>query len=36
MVKKKSNNYRKIKAWDEDNFEMSSLNIKIRFIKFIE
>ncbi|MGO5067440.1 transposase, partial [Clostridium sp. LCP25S3_F8] len=36
IVKKKSNNYRKIKAWDEDNFEMSSLNIKIRFIKFIE
>lgn len=36
IVKKKSNNYIKIKAWDEDNFEMSDSNIKVRFIKFIE
>jgi len=35
-VKKKSNNYRKIKAWDEDNFEMTGLDIKLRFVKFIE
>jgi hypothetical protein len=36
IVKKKSNNYTKIKAWDEDNFEFSNSNIKVRFIKFIE
>lgn len=36
IVKEKSNNYRKIKAWDEDNFEMSDSDIKVRFIKFIE
>ncbi|MEG6568855.1 transposase [Thermoanaerobacterium thermosaccharolyticum] len=35
-VKKKSNNYIKIKAWDEDNFQMPSLDIEVRFIKFIE
>ena len=35
-VNKKSHNYIKIKAWDEDNFEMPDLEIKVRFIKFIE
>ena len=35
-VRKKSDNYTKVKAWDEDNFEMSGSNIKVRFIKFIE
>lgn len=35
-VKKNSNNYRKIRAWDEDNFEMSDSGVKVRFIKFIE
>lgn len=35
-VNKRNNQYRKIKAWDEDNFEMSNLDIKVRFIKFIE
>ncbi len=36
IVKGKSNKYTKIKAWDEDNFEMSDTNIKVRFLKFIE
>ncbi|SUY47060.1 transposase family protein [Clostridium putrefaciens] len=36
VVNRKSNNYIKIKAWDEDNFEMSNSEIKVRFIKFIE
>ncbi|OAT83470.1 transposase [Desulfotomaculum copahuensis] len=35
-VKKKSNNYIKIKAWDEDNFQMPNSDIEVRFIKFIE
>ena len=35
-VKRKSNNYSIIKAWDEDNFEMPASDIKVRFIKFIE
>lgn len=35
-VKKKSNNYIKVKAWDEDNIEMADSTIKIRFLKFIE
>lgn len=35
-VKKNNTNYRKIKAWDEDNFEMSDSDIKVRFIKFTE
>ncbi len=35
-VNKKSDNYIKIKAWDEDNFEMHDSEIKVRFIKFIE
>jgi len=36
VVNRKSNNYIKIKAWDEDNFEMSNSEIKVRFIRFIE
>ena len=36
VVNRKSNNYIKIKAWDEENFEMSNSEIKVRFIKFIE
>ncbi|WP_396276535.1 transposase [Haloimpatiens lingqiaonensis] len=35
-VNKKNKNYLKIKAWDEDNFEMADSEIKVRFIKFIE
>ncbi|MGF7430738.1 transposase [Thermoanaerobacterium thermosaccharolyticum] len=35
-VKEKSNDYRKIRAWDEDNFEMPDEDIKVRFIKFVE
>lgn len=34
--KEKNNDYRKIKTWDEDNFEMSGSDIKVRFVKFIE
>lgn len=36
IVKKKSDKYSKIKAWDEDNFEMSKSDIKVRFVKFVE
>jgi hypothetical protein len=36
IVKKNCNNYRQVKAWDEDNFEMSDADIKVRFIKFVE
>ncbi|WP_396276635.1 transposase [Haloimpatiens lingqiaonensis] len=36
IVNKKNKNYLKIKAWDEDNFEMADSEIKVRFIKFIE
>ena len=36
IVKKNCNNYRQVKAWDEDNFEMSDADIKVRFIKFAE
>lgn len=36
VVNRKSNNYTKIKAWDEDNFEMSNSEIEVRFIRFIE
>lgn len=35
-VKKKSSNYTKIKAWDEDDFQMPSLDTKVRFIRFVE
>ncbi|NMA57204.1 transposase [Clostridium cochlearium] len=36
IVNKGSKSYIKIKAWDEDNFEMADSEIKVRFIKFIE
>ena len=36
IIKKKGNKYRKIKSWDEDGFEMSNSDIKVRFIKFVE
>ncbi len=36
IVKQKSNNYIKIKAWDKDNFQMPNLDMEVRFIKFIE
>ena len=36
IVKQRSKDYTKIKAWDEDNFEMSDSTIKVRFIRFIE
>ncbi|MHC6179191.1 transposase [Clostridium sp. JNZ X4-2] len=36
IVKKGTNIYTKIKAWEDDNFEMSDKNIKVRFIKFME
>lgn len=35
-VNRSRKNYTKIKSWDEDNFEMSDSNIKVRFIKFVE
>jgi len=35
-IKKSNTNYRIIKGWDEDNFEMSGSDIKVRFIKFVE
>jgi hypothetical protein len=36
IIKQGSKKYTKIKAWDEDNFEMSDSSIKVRFIKFVE
>jgi hypothetical protein len=36
IIKEKCNEYRKIKAWDEDNFEMFDSDIKVRFIKFVD
>lgn len=36
IIKQKGRDYTKIKAWDEDNFEMSDSDIKVRFIRFIE
>ena len=36
IVKQKGKNYTKVKAWDEDGFEMSDSDIKVRFVKFIE
>ncbi|QAT39211.1 transposase [Clostridium sp. JN-9] len=36
IVKQGSKDYTKIKAWDEDNFEISDPTIKVRFIRFIE
>lgn len=35
-VNRSGKNYTKVKAWDEDNFEMSDSAIKVRFIKFSE
>ena len=35
-VRKNINAYRNIKAWDEDNFEMTDASIKVRFIRFVE
>ena len=34
--KKSDKKYTIIKVWDEDNFEMSDANIKVRFLKFEE
>ena len=34
-VKKGTNIYTKIKAWEDDNFEMSDRDIKVRFLRFI-
>jgi hypothetical protein len=34
--KKSNTNYMIINGWDEDNFEMSRSDIKVRFIKFVE
>lgn len=36
IVNKGNKSYIKIQAWDEDNFEMTDSEIKVRFIKFIE
>ncbi|MDF2505715.1 MAG: transposase family protein [Clostridium sp.] len=35
-VNKSSNKKIFVKAWDEDNFQMPNLNIKVRFLKFLE
>ena len=36
IIKQGSKKYTRVKAWDEDNFEMSDSNIKVRFLKFVE
>jgi hypothetical protein len=36
IVKQGSKKYTRVKAWDEDNFEMSDSNIKVRFLRFVE
>lgn len=36
IVNKGSRNYIKIKVWDEDDFQMSNSDIKVRFVKFTE
>jgi len=36
IVKQGNKKYTIIKTWDEDNFEMSDSNIKVRFLKFVE
>lgn len=36
IIKKGNKKYIRVKAWDEDNFEMSDSNIKVRFLKFAE
>jgi hypothetical protein len=35
-VNKSANKKILVKAWDEDNFEMSNLDSKVRFLKFLE
>lgn len=35
-VKKSKNKYIKIKAWDEDDFEMPDKELRVRFLKFVE
>ena len=36
IIKQGGRKYTKIEAWDDDNFEMSGLNTKVRFVRFIE
>lgn len=36
IVKQGSKKHTKIKAWDEDNFEMADASVKVRFIRFVE
>jgi len=36
IIKQGDKKYTKIKAWDENDFEMSDASIKVRFIKFLE
>lgn len=36
IIKKGNKKYIRVKSWDEDNFEMSDSNIKVRFLKFVE
>ena len=36
IIKQGHKKFKIIRAWDEDNFEMSDSNIKVRFLKFIE
>jgi Transposase DDE domain. len=36
IIKQGSKKYTRVKAWDEDNFEMPDSNIKVRFLKFVE
>lgn len=36
IIKQGNKKHTKIKAWDEDDFEMSDASIKVRFIRFVE
>ncbi|WP_027309431.1 transposase [Caloramator sp. ALD01] len=36
IIKQGNKKYTKIKAWDEDNFEMADATVKVRFIRFVE
>lgn len=36
IIKRGDKKYTKIRAWDEDNFEMPDASIKVRFIRFLE
>jgi len=36
IIKQENKKYTKIKAWYEDDFEMSDASIKVRFIRYIE